>query len=91
MLKEHWKELSAILIDLVVFSLEIYCLTNFLGYLIKGNPDIRFRYYTNISNLFMGLIALTDAIILIITLIQRKRHLSKKLTTLEMTNIFKNK
>ena len=76
MLKEHWKELSAILIDLVVFSLEIYCLTNFLGYLIKGNPDIRFRYYTNISNLFMGLIALTDAIILIITLIQRKQYFS---------------
>lgn len=74
MLKEKIKLLLRLLIDLMIVALEIYCLINFLSYLFKGNPDIRFRYFTNISNLSVGLISLVDFIILITSLIKKKEY-----------------
>lgn len=74
MLKEKIKLLLTLLIDLTIVALEIYCLINFLSYFFKGNHDIRFRYFTNISNLFVGLISLVDFIILITSLIKKKEY-----------------
>ena len=64
--------LTGAIINIVVFCLGIYCLIKFIGYCLDGNPDNRFRYYTNISNLTVAFIALPNAILLILSALKRE-------------------
>lgn len=70
--KERLRLLIGAAINLIVFGLAIFCLCNFVGYVIKGNPDNRFRYFTNITTLTAGLIALPNALLLVISAIRGK-------------------
>ena len=60
------------MINIIVFCLSIYCLTAFIKYAIHGNPDNRFRYFTNISTLTVGFIALPNAVLLVVSAIKGK-------------------
>ena len=64
------------MINIIVFGLSIFCLCNFIGYIIKGSPDNRFRYFTNLSTIMVGLIALPNAILLFLSAIKRKMLIS---------------
>ena len=70
--KEKIKLLIGAIINIVIFGLEVFCLVIFIKYAVNGNTDIRFRYYTNISNLLVGFIALPNAIFLLISLAKSK-------------------
>ena len=70
--KERLRLLIGATINLIVFGLAIFCLCNFVVYVIKGNPDNRFRYFTNITTLTAGLTALPNALLLVISAIRGK-------------------
>ena len=70
--QDRIKFIIAIAINVVIFALEVFCLCNFMKYLLEGNPDIRFRYYTNISNLTVGLITIPNIFFLVYSLIKEK-------------------
>ena len=70
--KERLRILIGVVINVTVFCLGIYCLSAFIKYALSGNPDNRFRYYTNISNLTVGFIALPNAVFLSLSLIKGK-------------------
>lgn len=74
--RERIRILIGATINFVVFGLAIFCLCNFVGYVIKGNPDNRFRYFTNITTLTVGLIALPNALLLVISVIRGKMFYS---------------
>ena len=59
-------------ISIVVFGLTIYCLIAFIKYAVNGSPDNRFRYFTNISALTVGFIALVNAVLLTASAIKGK-------------------
>ncbi|MBO7573668.1 MAG: hypothetical protein J6T25_02695 [Bacilli bacterium] len=58
------------MINIIVFCLSVYCLSTFIRYAIHGNPDNRFRYFTNISTLTVGFIALPNAVLLVVSAIK---------------------
>ena len=76
--KEQIRLIIGIVINLTIFGLEVFCLCNFINYLIQGNPDNRFRYFTNISNLAVGTVALINIVLLSLS-IYKKRIIYPKL------------
>ena len=68
--KERVRLIVGITINIIVFALAVFCLCDFIKYIIRGNSDNRFRYYTNISNLTVGFIAFINAIMFTISLIK---------------------
>ena len=56
----------AFTINVIVFALAIYCLISLIKSAINGNN--RFIYFTNISNLIVGLMSLINGIYLIISI-----------------------
>ena len=81
------KTIIAISINLVIFGLAVFCLITFIDYLVKGNADNRFRYYTNISNLTVGFISLVNAIVLLITLLKEGTKYPKPLSIIKFIGI----
>ena len=59
-------------INIVVFGLAVYCLVAFIKYALNGSPDNKFRYFTNISTLTVGSIALVNASLLVLSAIKSK-------------------
>ncbi|MBO4666582.1 MAG: hypothetical protein J5666_00440 [Bacilli bacterium] len=59
-------------INVIVFVLAVYCLTLFIGYIVNGSKDIRFRYFTNISILTLGAISLVNSVFLLLSVIKGK-------------------
>ena len=70
--KERIRLIIGAVINIAIFAMAVYCLVIFIGYIIRGNEDIRFRYYTNISNLFVGFVALPNAFFLTYSAIKGK-------------------
>ena len=68
--KERIRLIIGVIINIAIFVLEVYCLAYFIRHLINGDLDNRFRYYTNVSNMTVGLISLINAIFLIVSLIK---------------------
>ena len=60
----------ASVINITIFALALYCLILFIKYILNGSEDIRFRYFTNVSNLTVGLISLVNAVFLLICVIK---------------------
>ena len=71
------------IINLIIFGLAVYCLFVFIGYILRGNKDIRFRYYTNISNLAVGFIAVPNAALLLVSAIKGKMYYPKALSIIK--------
>ena len=74
--RERFRIIIGAMINIIVFGLSIFCLCNFIGYIIKGNPDNRFRYFTNLSTITVGLIALPNAVLLLLSAIKGKMLIS---------------
>ena len=70
--RERVRIIIGAMINIIVFGLSIFCLCNFIGYIIKGSPDNRFRYFTNLSTLTVGSIALVNASLLVLSAIKSK-------------------
>ena len=85
--KEKIRIVIGIIINTMVFGLEVYCLSTFIKYLIRGDEDIRFRYFTNISNLTVGLLALVSLVFLLISLFKGKMIYPKVLSVLKLVGI----
>ena len=64
------KYLIASVINTVVFSVIIYVLISLIKSLNNGNN--RFIYFTNISNLLVGLMAIVNIVFLILSLVRNK-------------------
>ena len=90
--KERIKLIIAAAINYVVFGLVTACVCTFIGYLLRGSKDNRFIYYTNISNITVGLFSLANSILLTISLIKGKVIIPKnfsigKFMALGMTSL----
>ena len=85
--KERIRLLIGAAINLAIFAIEVYCLIVFIKYIQNGNQDIRFRYYTNISNLTVGFIALPNAFFLIYSVIKGKFIYPKVLSIIKFAGI----
>ena len=70
--RERIRLIVGAMINIIVFGLFVFCLCNFISYVLKGSPDNRFRYFTNISTITVGLIALPNAVLLILSAIKGK-------------------
>ena len=81
------KLIIAAIINMIIFVLEVFCLIVFIKHLVDGNEDNRFRYYTNISNLFVGLVALINAIILLKAVVKGKLIYSKALSIIKFSGL----
>ena len=70
--KERIRLIIGASINIVIFGLALFCLTNFLSHLFRGDPDNKFIYFTNMSALSFGLVALPNAFLLLISAIKGK-------------------
>ena len=84
--KEKIRLIVAIIINFLIFALEIYCLIYFIGRLFK-DTDNRFHYYTNVSNLTVGLISLVSAIFYIISLVKKEMFYPKTLSIIKFMGL----
>ena len=75
------------IINVVVFALTVYCLATFIKYALRDDPDNRFRYFTNISNLTVGFTSLVSAVYLIISLIRKKMVYPKVLSIVKFIGL----
>ena len=90
--KERVRLIIGTAINIVVFVLEVICLCIFIKYVVQGNQDNRFRYFTNISNLTVGAFALPTTILLLMSIIKGKMIYPKyfhiaKFIALTMTSL----
>ena len=85
--KEKTRILIGAIINLIVVGLGIFCLCVFIKYLLIGNKDIRFRYYTNISNLTVATISGFNAFFLIKSLVKNKLYIPKVLSIIKFAGL----
>ena len=85
--KEQIRLIIGIVINLTIFGLEVFCLCNFINYLIQGNPDNRFRYFTNISNLAVGAVALINIVLLSLSIYKKRIFYPKFLSIIKFMAI----
>ena len=69
---ERIRFIIASIINVVIFGIIVYCLISLIKSLNNGNN--RFIYFTNISNLLMGLIALINATFLLLSVVKDKNY-----------------
>lgn len=81
------KLIISAIINIIIFGLEVFCLVVFIKYIIDGNEDNRFRYYTNISNLLVGFIAIINAIVLIKSVIKGELSYPKYLSIIKFAGL----
>ena len=81
------KTIISIVISLIIFGLEIYCLVHNIDYLVKGGDNNKYRYYTNISNFVVGFICLANAIVLTINLLKKKDDYPLALSIIKFVGI----
>ena len=67
---ERIRTIIAVIINTLVFGIMVYCFISLVKSLLNGNN--RFIYFTNISNLAVGLMALVDVVFLIMSLAKNK-------------------
>ena len=67
---ERIKTIVAVFINLIVFVLEVICLIYFITHSISG--ENRFIYYTNISNLSVGVLSLVNIVLLTRSLVKNE-------------------
>ena len=75
------------IINLIIFGLGVFCLCLFISYILRGSKDNRFRYYTNISNVTVGLIALPNAVLLFLSAIKGKMIYPKVLSIIKFMGL----
>lgn len=85
--KERIRLIIGIIINAIVVCLVSYCLSTFIKYLVRGNPDIRFRYFTNISNLTVGAIAIFNIVFLVWSLIKKDIVFPKVLSIIKLVGL----
>ena len=81
------KVIISIVISMIVFALEIYCLIKNIDYLVKGGENNKYRYYTNIANLVVGFICLANAIVLLIGLSKNNGYYPISLSIIKFIGI----
>ena len=67
---ERIRAIAAAIINAVVFGMMVYCFITLVRSFINGNN--RFIYFTNISNLLVGLMAAVNAVFLLLSVIKNK-------------------
>ena len=79
-MNKKYRLLIGALTNLIIFGLEVFCLITFIGYLTQGNKDNRFIYFTNISNLYVGFVAIFNALFLFLSFVKGKMMYPKLLS-----------
>ena len=67
---ERIKTIIAVIINLIVFGIMVYCLISLIKTLINGRNA--FIYFTNISNLLVGFMALINATFLMLSIVKKR-------------------
>ena len=70
--KERIRLITGAVINVAIFGLAVFCLINFLGHLLRSDPDNKFIYFTNMSALSFGIVALPNAFLLLLSAIKGK-------------------
>lgn len=87
---ERIRFMVAIVINIIVFGLTIYCLATLIRSAVYGSN--RFIYFTNISNIIVGLLASINAAFLILSIVNNRNcvpstHTLIKLVAISMTTL----
>ena len=82
---ERIKYIVAFIINVVVFTLAIYCLVSLIRSALNGNN--RFIYFTNISNLIVGFLASVNATFLLISIIRNENYVPRLFTLIKVIAI----
>ena len=87
---ERIRFMVAIVINMIVFGLTIYCLATLIRSAIYGSN--RFIYFTNISNIIVGLLASINAAFLILSIVNNRNcvpstHTLIKFVAISMTTL----
>ena len=83
--KERIRFIIASVINVAIFGIMVYCLVTLINSYISGKN--KFIYFTYISNLFVGLIALINAVYLILSIIKNKDCIPQVLTLIKLIAI----
>ena len=75
----------ASVINVAIFGIMIYCLITLINSYLNGKN--RFIYFTNISNLFVGLIALINAFFLLLSVIKNRNCVPQVFTLIKLIAI----
>lgn len=78
--------LISIIINVTIITLEIYCLIIFINVLSVEGTD-RFRYYTNLSNIFLGVTSIITIPYLIKSFIKNEDVTPTWLSILQLTSV----
>ena len=79
---EQIKTIIAIILNLIIFGIMIYCLISLIKSLNNGNN--RFIYFTNISNLLVGLMSLINAVFLMLSVIKKRDYVPQVFTLIKI-------
>ena len=70
--KEKARRIIGLIINLIIIGIVIYCVYIFILRIMNGNKDIKFRYFTNISNITVAIVSIIHVPYIINTLITGK-------------------
>ena len=90
--KEKIRISIGLTMNIIVFLCMIFCLFFLIKHTIDNPDDNRFRYFTNISNIAVGCVALVNIVFLIVSLIKGRIIFPQcvsiiKFVALSMTNL----
>lgn len=70
--KEKIRLLIGVILNTVVLIAGIYCISTYFKCLILNDPEIRFRYFTNLSVITVTILSIPNIIFLLMSLIKGK-------------------
>lgn len=70
--KEKIRLLIGIILNTIILIVGIYCISTYFKYLMRNDPDIRFRYFTNLSVITVTTLSIPNIIFLLMSLIKGK-------------------
>ena len=83
--KERIRFIIASVINVAIFGIMVYCLVTLINSYINGKN--RFIYFTNISNLIVGLMSLINAVFLILSVVKNKNCVPQAFTLIKIIAI----
>ena len=81
--KERIRLIIGIVLNLIILGVGLYCLSTYIKFYMRGDPDIRFRYFTNISTLTVTSISIPNIVFLLMSVIKGKMIYSKILSIIK--------
>ena len=70
--KEKIRLIIGVILNTIVLIVGIYCISTYFKYLLRNDPDIRFRYFTNLSVITVTTLSIPNIVFLLMSIIKNK-------------------